>query len=94
MCLKVFAWRPKVIRWLYDDNNLLSGICLADIPASCVEHDKEKLCESLFKFSGIKTIKVSNNTKVSCSKSLASLFHLLMCKTCLQEPDQAFATLR
>jgi len=62
--LKVFAWKPEVMKWLFDEKQLLSGISLTNIPVSCVAQDAH-LTTALSQYSGIQKIKVQENTKVT-----------------------------
>ena len=64
ICLKVFAWKPRVFKWLVDEKNLLSGMMLTDVPVSCAHDDSENFKQAFSQFSGIKSIKIQENSKV------------------------------
>ncbi len=64
ICVKVFAWKPRVFKWLFDEKNLLSGLMLTDVPVSCAHADAENFKQAFSQFPGIKNIKIQENSKV------------------------------
>jgi hypothetical protein len=61
---KVFPWRPKMVKGLTGAGNLLSGILISEIPASCATHDLETFKAALSQFSGIQKVKVQAHSLV------------------------------
>lgn len=70
--VQVFAWRPAVFKWLFDEKQLLSGILLENIPARCASEDFESFRQSMLSFSGIQKLKVQANSKVTCRSQYVS----------------------